>query len=206
MPAVFIICIACNSNSNSEKEFADSSDTKKSEQRSMIDPDPTDTIPADGYAVYNSNLEIAAIIRKSIQSDMDTILKNAPDLIPTDERRFKYHAIDLNGDGINELFVAPMPFNFFCGSGGCTAYLMDASGKTITKFSVTDFPIMVANAKTGEWPDLVIYSGRKNRLVKWKSNSYPFNPSVEPEYKGDVPGTMPLVLNIFKEGYPAFTY
>lgn len=102
-----------------------------------------------------------------------------------DDRKFRYAAVDLNGDGKNEYFIA-FSSSYFCGSGGCTSYLINSDFTLKNKFSVLTFPIVVTNNKTEGWSDLVMFSGSKNRIVKHSKEGYPENPSVEPVYTGAI--------------------
>jgi len=194
--ATFII--SCNTNENEKKDVTA---TDVTTVNTTVDPDPTDSIPANGYASFNSNMETAAMIGKALSED---VLKNDISSIPADERKFKYHAIDLNNDKSDEYLVTPIG-SYFCGTGGCSAYLLDHAGKLISSFSVTDFPVHVATTATDGWQDLIITSNGKNHAIKVKNGKYPSNPSVEPDFTGEVPMT-PAVLNIYDAAYPAFNY
>ena len=44
--------------------------------------------------------------------------------------------VDLNHDGHEEIFVL-MQHRWFCGSGGCSAYVFDDAGHPLTKMTVT---------------------------------------------------------------------
>lgn len=167
-----------------------------------FDPDPTDTIPGEAYPSYSSDTAVAALIRSTIQSAEKDMLSG----IPAEQRKFKFHAVDLNKDGKNEYFVAlytPM----YCGSGGCTAYLLNADGSMNSRFTVVRFPIYAAATETEGWQDLVMYSGRENRLVKRKGGKYPSNPSTLPVYKDALPDASSMLLNIWEGGpYPSFSF
>lgn len=128
-------------------------------------------------AQEDSNIE-------SIRNSVRSILKNDLQVLTAQERKFTYEQIDLNGDGKKETFVG---FNapYFCGSGGCTAMLLSSTGKLITTFTVTEYPIMVLNSKSKGWHDLVIGTASVKpslHLVKWNGKKYPGNPSMQPEY------------------------
>lgn len=167
-----------------------------------FDPDPTDTIPGDGYPKYGSDTAVAAMIRKTVQESEKDIINT----IPAEQRKFKYHAFDLNEDGKEEFLVA-LYTPFYCGTGGCTAYLLNADGSVNTRFSVVRFPVYVAASSSKGWHDLMMYSGGKYRWVKSNGSKYPSNPSTLPEVKGDIPNMAPALLNIWEGGaYPAFSY
>ena len=98
--------------------------------------------------------------------------------IDTLSRKFFVVEFDLNNDGKKELFVG-LTGPYFCGSGGCNALLL-GDGKLITQFTVTNYPVFIANTSTNGWHDLVIYSNAQYRLVKFNGNKYPSNPSLAP--------------------------
>lgn len=120
-------------------------------------------------------------IRDKLVSDL--LKKDLGTLTETD-RKFFFAETDLNGDGKNEYFAA-FSSPYFCGSGGCTAYLFDNEFNVISHFTVIDYPFYVMTEKTDGWKDLVMFSGGKNRLVKHAKGKYPGNPSTLPEFKGE---------------------
>lgn len=182
---------------NTEKTADTSAVTK-----TTADPDPTDTIPADGYPAYNSDSKAAEMLRKTLT---ETILKNDLASIPADQHRFKYHAFDINNDKKDEYFVT-ITGSYFCGTGGCNFYIISHDGTVISDFSVSDFPVYVAASITDSWQDLIIQTGGKYHLIKMKQGKYPSNPSVEPLFTGDIPNMAPALLNIYDSPYPAFTF
>ena len=199
-----VLVQACGSGNQSEAEKTASPAVAETPAPAPapFDPDPTDTIPGDAYPAYGSDTAVAALIRKTL---LETE-KEMANVIPAEQRKFKYHAFDLNEDGKNELMVA-LYTPFYCGTGGCTAYLLNADGSVNSKFSVVRFPVYVAASSTKGWHDLMMYSGSKHRWVKWDGSKYPSNPSTLPEVKGDIPNMAPALLNIWEGGaYPAFSY
>lgn len=201
--ALMVLVSACGSGSQPEAEKATTpAVAETTPPPPPFDPDPTDTIPGDAYPAYSSDTAVAAMIRTTLLSAEKDMLTG----VPPEQRKFKYHAFDLNNDGKNEYLVAlytPM----YCGTGGCTAYLLNADGSVDTRFTVVRFPVYVAASTTNQWQDLIMYSGRENRWVKRKGNTYPSNPSTLPVYKGDPPNMAPALLNIWEGGaYPAFAF
>jgi hypothetical protein len=201
--ALMTLATACGSGSQpeAEKTTAPSVAETPAPAPAPYDPDPTDTIPGDAYPAYSADTATASLIRASLQSAEKNMLTG----VPPEQRKFKYHAVDLNNDGKNEYMVAlytPM----YCGSGGCTAYLLNADGSVHSRFTVVDFPVYAASTSTDGWKDLVMYSGRENRHVKHKGGKYPSNPSVQPAYKEPMPDKSSAILNIFEGAYPAFSF
>jgi hypothetical protein len=201
MSAATFAIMSCQSNQSKEQKGESQEATTAGTANAKVDPDTTDSIPADGYAAYNSDMQAAEIIRKALT---ETILKDDLSYIPAEQRKFKYHAIDLNNDKSDEYLVA-LTTNYFCGTGGCSFYIVDKTGKLVSNFSVSDFPVYVAPGATDGWQDLIIMSNGKFHHIKMKGGKYPSNPSVEPEFKGEVPKT-PALLNIYESAYPAFIY
>jgi hypothetical protein len=199
MGAAIFGIMSCKNNEskeqNKEQEAGNAATTE------AVDPDPTDSIPASGYAAYNSDLKVAELLKKTLA---ESVLKEDISTIPANERKFRYHAVDLNNDKIDEYLVAP-PGNFYCGTGGCSFFIIDNNGKAIGDFTVSDFPIYTATSATEGWQDLIIRSNGKDHLIKMKNGKYPSNPSVAPEYKGEAPNTQAL-LDIYQKAYPAFSY
>lgn len=166
------------------------------------DPDPTDTVPGDQYNVSSSSKETAALVRLTLQNLHKEDLKK--DQIDSFGRKYIFYEFDLNDDGNKEIFVG-LRGSYFCGSGGCTTYLLDNQGNVITKFSVSR-DIVIDNKKTNGFKDLFIYSGGKFRIVKFNGKSYPSNPSTLPALNV-VPGDdLPRALNFVNEPYPSFTF
>ena len=166
------------------------------------DPDPTDTIPGDRYGINSSSKQTADLVRLTLQDlHKEDLGKN---IIDSFGRRFIFFEYDLNDDGKKEIFVG-LRGSYFCGSGGCTTYLLDNQGNVITKFSVSR-DIVIDNNKTKGYKDLFIYSGGKFRIVKFKGNTYPSNPSTLPALNV-VPGDdLPRALNFVREPYPWFSF
>jgi hypothetical protein len=107
-------------------------------------------------------------------------------------RVFVYGLADLNSDNQKEIFVL-LNSSDYCGSGGCTAFLLSSSGEKIARFTVSETPIGVAGSKTKGWSDLVITSRGQQYLVQYNGKTYPGNPTVQPEYKGSMDTTQILI-------------
>ena len=207
---VLVLCFfACNSADKNEgkgKDLPDTSSTafvpKMPAPEPPYDPDPTDTIPSDRYGINSSSKQTADLVRLTLQDLHKDDLKN--NIIDSFGRRFIFFEYDLNDDGKKEIFVG-LRGSYFCGSGGCTIYLLDNQGNVITKFSVSR-DVVIDNKKTNGFKDLFIYSGGKFRIVKYNGKTYPSNPSTLPALYV-VPGDdLPRALNFVNEPYPWFTF
>jgi len=131
------------------------------------------------YSPHNSNSEIA----EKISVFLKDVLKDDLALITEDQREFQYEEVDLNNDGIKEYLVG---FNnsYFCGTGGCTYYLLHNDGSVITIFTVSEAPfIAMVTSKTNGWRDILVYSNGALRQLKYDGKTYPSNPSMVKEFK-----------------------
>lgn len=200
---LFLILIsfnACKNKSESIKIINSSATEKKIE---VIDPDPSDSIPAELYGINSSNVETAQLVRLTLQEIYkEDLSKNSIDEI---SKKFIFFEFDLNEDEKKEIFVGLIG-SYFCGTGGCTQYILDNKGIVISKFTVSDYPIVIDSNKSNGWRNLFIPSGGKNRILKFNGKSYPSNPSLEPELK-EIPGDeLPRALFFMNEPYPWFNF
>lgn len=146
---------------------------------------------ADLSEVSEKNDKEAALIRKQLL----ILLKKDLPAMTKEDRSFYYEAFDLNNDKKEEYFVG-FSNSYFCGSGGCSGYILNNDGSVINRFTVTDFPIYVTTSATEKFYDLIFESGGKFHLLKMKGGKYPSNPSVQAVIKGDVPKESTKVLDI----------
>lgn len=117
-----------------------------------------------------------------LRTELGTILADDIKDLTENDRRFMYSEVDVNGDGSNETLVM-MQSPYYCGTGGCTLILLNSLYKPITKFSVSDEPVMISSGMSNEWNDIVITSDGAQHVMKYNGNTYPTNPSVAPEFK-----------------------
>lgn len=146
---------------------------------------------------------MAGNIRNALRNDL---LKDDLNVMTEDQRRFTYAEYDLNDDGKMEYFVGFPKNSYFCGSGGCTFYLLShTEGQVITRFTVTDPPFIVLKSKTNGWRDLVVYSDGALRKLTYNGTKYPSNPSVAPKYN-ETPGDgLPRLLD-FDLPLPVYSF
>lgn len=130
-----------------------------------------------------------------IRKQLNVLLKKDLAAMTKEDRFFYYEAFDLNNDKKDEYFVG-FSNSYFCGSGGCTAYILNNDGSVINSFTVTDFPILVTTSSNEKFYDLIMKSGETFHLVKMKNGKYPSNPSVQPKWKGEVRKESTAVLDI----------
>lgn len=131
------------------------------------------------------------MIRKRL---LDVLKKDLP-AMTTEDRYFYYEAYDLNDDKKNEYFVG-FSNPYFCGSGGCSGYILNNDGSVINSYTVTDFPIFIGTTSSGNFKNLIFKSGNSLHSLKMKNGKYPSNPSVQEMWKGEIPKESPVVLDI----------
>ncbi|MBO9586933.1 MAG: hypothetical protein J7574_22445 [Flavobacterium sp.] len=146
---------------------------------------------ADLSEVSEKDNKAVALIRKQLQ----VLLKKDLPVMSKGQRFFYYDAFDLNNDQQNEYFVG-FSNSYFCGSGGCSGYILNNNGKVINSFTVTDFPILVTTNSSEKFYNLLMQSRGTFYLVKMKNGKYPSNPSVQEKWKGQVPKETTSVLDI----------
>lgn len=155
--------------------------------------DLTDAPPRDDKAVV--------LIRKQL----NVLLKKDLGAMTKEDRFFYYQAFDLNNDKKDEYFVG-FSNPYFCGSGGCSGYILNNDGSLINSFTVTDFPIFVTTSATEKFYDLIFESGGKFYLLKMKNGKYPSNPSVQEVVKGNVPKESIKVLDITSKKLEKYSF
>ena len=156
---------------------------------------------ADLSEVTSKKDKAVELIRKQLL----VLLKNDIPALTKEERYFYYDAFDLNNDQKNEYFVG-FSNPYFCGSGGCSGYILKNDGSVINRFTVADFPIYVTTSSTEKFYDLIFESGGKFHLLKMKGGKYPSNPSVQQVIKGDVPKESTKVLDIQGEKLEKYSF
>lgn len=170
---------------------------EKKEDKSIIKTIAEDTLSktvagtadvSDAPAKDNKTVEL-------IQKQLNILLKNDLAGLTQDDRFFYYEAFDLNNDKKDEYFVG-FSNSYFCGSGGCSGYILNNDGSLINKFTVTDFPIYVTTSVTEKFYDLIAVSGGKFHLLKMKNGKYPSNPSVQEVVKEEASRDDAKVLDI----------
>lgn len=122
-------------------------------------------------------------------------------VITKEERTFQFATVDLNGDEKKEIFIY-LNSTYFCGSGGCSFLLLDNDFKLITKFTVTQAPILVSNDSENGWKKLYLYSkGYREMIYNPKTMSYPSNPSMENTVSDKDINQLKSVTKLFDKQY-----
>ena len=208
--SLFIIISACNNEEKKESAqitIADTTslatDPASPSSEPPYDPDQADTIPGNRYGINSISKQTADLVRLALKDELKADMDK--DIIPESSRKFIFFEYDLNDDGKKEIFVG-LTGPYFCGSGGCTQYLLDNQGNLITRFTVSGYPVVIDNNKTNGYKDLFIHSGGKDRIVKYDGKNYPSNPSVLPALKVPAGDGLPRALDFTHEPYPWFNF
>lgn len=137
---------------------------------------------------------------KCIHSEKERDIKLEKALIKTfnlqsgvDKLRYYYNKVDLDDDGIPEIFVYLVGTSV-CGTGGCSAAIFKQyrnQYELLSQFSLVNTPIIISDTKTNGFSDIIMYvsgGGIESFLaeLKYTEIGYPSNPSVQPQLK---PGT-----------------
>ncbi|MCF6222614.1 MAG: hypothetical protein L3J34_02685 [Flavobacteriaceae bacterium] len=167
----------------------------------LVDPNPDDGIPPERYSPHNSNIEVAAKIKGFL---MNQLLKDDLKVMTKNQRKFQYEEVDLNNDGKKEYLIG-FKNSYFCGSGGCTYYLLQNNGAVITIFTVSDAPFISLILTTNGWRDLLVNSNGSLRLLQFDGKTYPSNPSIAKVFN-ETPSDDAYRLLWDKFPIPAFSF
>ena len=140
------------------------------------DTETVDLQIMDGAAQVTADRLSTTLTNKLIPDELE--------FLEPEQRSFRYAQADLNEDGQLE-YLIELRNSFFCGTGGCTYFLVNSSGDLLTSFSVSDAPFYVLEDKSNGWHDLVIPRDGVYNLIQHDGKSYPSNPSMEPEVSLD---------------------
>lgn len=140
-----------------------------------------------------------------IRKQLAVLLNKDLSAMTKEDRYFYYEAHDLNNDKKNEYFVG-FSNPYFCGSGGCSGYILKNDGSLINSFTVTDFPFFVVTTSSEKFKDLIVKSGNALHILKMKNGKYPSNPSVQEKWKGDIPKESPVVLDIHSKKLEKYSF
>jgi len=203
--SVLLLLVSCGKSPDAKNPESETSDQAPviAAVPEVPDPDSTDQIPGDQYLIDAMSQETAAKVRARLESVLAEDLKLG--IVDSLSRRFIFLEYDLDGDAAKEIFVG-LTGPYFCGSGGCTQYILKDDGEVLTKFTVSDYPVVIAPDKTNGWSDLYIQSGGDYRVVKFDGKTYPSNPSILPKL-GMIPGDgLPRILDFMNDNYPRFSF
>ncbi|GAB7227682.1 hypothetical protein VrSk94_13640 [Vibrio rotiferianus] len=143
----------------------------------------------DGISTDDADSQVSVEVKSADAATIATWIDQSV-LMPqglsleTDKIRYMTGSADLNSDGSAEHFVL-LQDRYFCGSGGCAAYMFDNSGKVLNRMSVTRTPVVLADSFSNGWQDFIVWSNGAYRQMSFNGESYPSNPSLEPKVDRD---------------------
>ncbi|KOP39569.1 hypothetical protein DBB36_17860 [Flavobacterium sp. WLB] len=179
----------------------------KTESKSIIKTIVQDTL----YKTIGGTADVSNAPAKDdkavelIRKQLNVLLKKDIPAMTKEDRFFYYEAFDLNNDKKNEYFVG-FSNSYFCGSGGCSGYILNNDGSVINHFTVTNFPIYVTTSSTEKFYDLLMKSGGLFHHIKMRNGKYPANPSIEVKWKGDLPKESTKVLDIYEKKLEKYSF
>jgi hypothetical protein len=195
LPILIILALitSCTGTQNEEK-----TDT---EELPMEEPVEVEETPAVLSINGNDDAEGRQISEKLV----NVLLADDIEFMTPEQRKFRYAVTDLNDDG-NREYLVEFRNSYFCGSGGCTYMLLDSNFDLITRFTVSESPFIISEERTSGWRDLIIPQGSSYHVMKFDGNTYPDNPSVEPEIMLDAAAEPVRLLDEDKGDLREFTF
>lgn len=117
------------------------------------------------------------------------------------------------GEDNKEKAIVYMMGDDWCGSGGCSTYILDPQGasfRVISAMTIVHLPIRMLDSQTHGWHDLGVWEQGGGilpgyeALLPFNGTKYPGNPSMPPARRlhGKAKGTM--VIPTTAEGTPLF--
>jgi len=182
--AVFVTFSSCQSNSKDKTTTTKSEDTVMEKIKDTVSLKTKVDSLSSGvfYAEETTNEEIANKLKqfllKKYEADLNYLQPN--------DRKFSFYSIDLNDDTKPEYLVS-LYGSYFCGTGGCSYYLLNSDFSVNTYFSVTNPPIFRSSRATNGWHDLILKGNKGTNgdvltfiHLKYdkQKQRYPSNPSM----------------------------
>lgn len=115
-----------------------------------------------------------------------------------DDQRYDYAVVDLNDDGKYETMFTLINMDY-CGSGGCTLFLLNSEGSFMGRVTVMDVPVGIAKSKTNGWHNLYVSSKRQDVMLQFGEGEYTTNASMAKKVSKEAreAGTEQVVLTKF---------
>jgi hypothetical protein len=197
------LLMACHNSPKQEITIVIDSNGKSQQVDSLIKPDTMYNVAENLYGPDTYRPAAVATVQQFAQQQYASDLQSG--VIDSASRKFQLFEYDVNDDGSKEIFVA-LNGSYFCGTGGCSFVLLDASGNLISKFTVATQPFVVLPEKKNGYHNLMLYSNKAWRVLVFDGKKYPSNASVLPAAKL-LPGDgLPRILNTTQEPYPSFYF
>lgn len=166
-----VLLFSCNPSEKKDNDSKKNNDTVPTAEKSTLTQKDTTT-----NLQHSADLKTVELVKQKLTALFkDDLAKN---LIDPQSRKFKLFEYNVNEDPKKEIFVG-LTGPYFCGSGGCTMLLLSPEGELISKFTVVEYPISVANTSTKGWKDLILHSNGQDHLMKFNGKIYPANPSTQ---------------------------
>lgn len=130
----------------------------------------------------------------AVQTPQDKLASAVAEAAKQTAPDYKHALVDLNGDGVQDAIVLLRGMQW-CGSGGCTMLVLAAQDdgfSVVSRSTVTSPPVRVSRSGADGWRDIIVHSAGKARLMRFGGDSYPANPSMQP----DVPDTQAKFADI----------
>ncbi len=140
------------------------------------------TSPTNQQTVSTNKIkEIPKTSKKDKNYALDYIKKKLYpgtfDKISDNDKRYDAVMVDLNDDGKKETLFSMINPDY-CGSGGCTLFLLSDKGEFRGKVTVMDFPVGISKNKTNGWKDLYVKSGKQQVVLQFGEGEYTTNASM----------------------------
>ena len=182
---IFIFSLICLLGCKEQSKTAQTPDTPET-------PEPKKEVQVDKDNYHPASLDdqMAANIKNFLTQDY---LKSDLATMTENDRKFQFYKVDINGDNKDEYFVNFMS-PYFCGTGGCTVLLLDHESNVINRLTVMETPIYLEKSTTNGWKDILVFSKRKLKVLKYNNGKYPSNPSVVPDASFDAPSGNAIIM------------
>ncbi|QTD36589.1 hypothetical protein JL193_10585 [Polaribacter batillariae] len=139
------------------------------------------------YNEYQSELMKASINTTDRSRLKKVLVQNDYTEDEMNKISFLERYVELDQDYSTAEYLLYVMDPMFCGTGGCTLYVVNEDGKVLSATSVARPPVYISVSdmqqeanKKGEWKDIYVYSEGMRRLVA-KNGKYPDNASLQPE-------------------------
>ncbi len=185
-----LFTFGCNTGDSAGNESTTESTPDEPEVTGELEEDVSTANDESGYAPMAVDDEAAEWITGLL---VDNYLKEDMEYLEARDRKFQFFKVDLNEDGEEEYFIRFMS-PWFCGTGGCSFYLLSHEGEMITSFTVMSEPVWVEPTKKNGWKILLVRDRGVLRELVYENGTYPPNPTVVDEAPYDAASGEALVM------------
>ncbi len=152
------------------------------------------------------------VVNTSDRSRLEKVEEIMADLIPEDLENLSFLevAVNLDNDYKTQEYLLMVLGSLYCGSGGCSLFIINENGELLSRTSVVKLPIYTvlptieeSQAGKGDWNDLFVWSRGMRRLVADEQGRYTSNASMGEEVEEsqilDHPERYRLLLDYLEE-------